>query len=70
MALNSPNPFSPETESNRVQRFINLFPECVGNPSMSDAIQKLHLLVESMLPLPRGGGGTKSNLMQQQTSES
>ncbi|KAG0145665.1 hypothetical protein CROQUDRAFT_93523 [Cronartium quercuum f. sp. fusiforme G11] len=25
---------------------------------MPDAIQKLHHLVESALPLPRGGGGT------------
>ncbi|KAG0150668.1 hypothetical protein CROQUDRAFT_87488 [Cronartium quercuum f. sp. fusiforme G11] len=94
MALNSPNPFSPESDSNRVQvkglvnfeekclnkkcthlggarldeedilgtphskRFINLFPECTGNLSTSNAIQKLHLLVESTLPLPRGGGGT------------
>ncbi|KAG0152405.1 hypothetical protein CROQUDRAFT_102914 [Cronartium quercuum f. sp. fusiforme G11] len=45
----------------RSRRFLNLFPECAGNPTMSDAIRKLHLLIEVAMPLPKEGGDTNPN---------
>ncbi|KAG0141835.1 hypothetical protein CROQUDRAFT_98257 [Cronartium quercuum f. sp. fusiforme G11] len=42
----------------RSKRITNLFPDYQGNPSMSDAVAKLHHLLEIALPLPKEGGGT------------
>ncbi|KAG0141151.1 hypothetical protein CROQUDRAFT_99154 [Cronartium quercuum f. sp. fusiforme G11] len=42
----------------RSKRFIGIFPGCVGNSSILDALNKLHHLLEVALPLPKESGTT------------
>ncbi|KAG0142298.1 hypothetical protein CROQUDRAFT_97709 [Cronartium quercuum f. sp. fusiforme G11] len=38
------------------KQFIDMFPGCTGNPSITKALDKLHHLLEVALLLPKGGG--------------